>query len=130
MGKNYIVTPSPHIRTKDSVESIMRDVIIALIPVLITAIYFFKYRAAVIIIVSVISALLSEALVQKMRKEKTTIFDGSAIITGLLFAFVVSPKLLWWQAAIGASLSILIGKMVFGGLGCRMWNMCLYMSCK
>ena len=46
MGKNYIVTPSPHIRTKDSVESIMRDVIIALIPVLITAIYFFKYRAA------------------------------------------------------------------------------------
>lgn len=122
MEKNYIVTPSPHIRTKDSVESIMRDVIIALIPVLITAIYFFKYRAAVIIIVSVISALLSEALVQKMRKEKTTIFDGSAIITGLLFAFVVSPKLLWWQAAIGASLSILIGKMVFGGLGCNMFN--------
>lgn len=122
MGKNYIVTPSPHIRTKESVESIMRDVIIALVPALLAALYFFRLRAAVIIAVSVIAAVLSEAVVQKIRKQKTTIFDGSAIITGLLFAFVVSPMLTWWQAAIGASISILIGKMVFGGLGCNTFN--------
>lgn len=122
MGKKFVVTPSPHIRTKDTVESIMRDVIIALIPALIAAVYFFRLRAVMIIGVSLVAALLSEALVQKIRKQKTTIFDGSAVITGLLFSFCVSPMLTWWQAAVGASLSILIGKMVFGGLGCNVFN--------
>lgn len=122
MGKNFMVSPSPHIRTKDTVEGIMRDVVIALIPAIIASIYFFRLHAVILLTVSVVSAVLSEAIVQKLRGQKINFLEGSAIITGILFAFVVSPVLPWWQVVIGSSTSIIFGKAVFGGLGNNIFN--------
>ncbi len=120
--KKLFVSPSPHIRTKETVKNIMWDVVIALTPAMIASIYFFGMNAVSVISVSVLSAVVSEALVQKLMKRKVKISDGSAVITGILFALVVPPALPWWLTMIGSSVSIIIGKMVFGGLGHNVFN--------
>lgn len=120
--KKLFVSPSPHVRTKETVKNVMWDVVIALIPAMIASIYFFGMNAFSVLIVSVVSALVSEAIVQKLMKRKVKIKDGSALITGILFAFVVPPALPWWLTMIGSSVSIIIGKMVFGGLGHNVFN--------
>lgn len=122
MDKIFKLGPSPHIRSGETVNNIMRDVIFALIPSLIAAIYFFGVKALMVITVSIIAAVITEGICQKMMKSEIEIFDGSAVITGILFAFVVTPTLPLWMAAIGSSISILLGKMVFGGLGHNIFN--------
>jgi len=122
MDKIFKLGPSPHIRSGESVNSIMRDVIIAMIPAIIAAIYFFRVKGAMVIVVSVVAAVLTEALCQKAMKSEIEIKDGSAVITGILFAFVVTPTLPLWMTAIGSSISILLGKIVFGGLGHNIFN--------
>lgn len=122
MEKKYSLGPSPHIRTEEKVNRIMRDVIIALIPVAIAGIYFFGVRALSVIAVSVLTAVITEAVCQKIMNKKIEIMDGSAVITGLLFAFVVTPTLPLWMAVIGSFVSIFLGKMVFGGLGHNIFN--------
>ena len=122
MEKIFKLGPGPHIKTAETVNDVMRDVIIALMPALIAAIYFFKMKALLVVSISVISALISEAVCQKIMGKKIEISDGSAVVTGLLFAFVVTPVLPLWMAVIGASISIILGKMVFGGLGHNIFN--------
>lgn len=122
MDKIFKLGPSPHIRSGETVNNIMRDVIFALIPSLIAAIYFFGVKALMVITVSIIAAVITEGVCQKMMKMELEILDGSAVITGILFAFVVTPTLPLWMAAIGSSVSILLGKMVFGGLGHNIFN--------
>ena len=122
MDKIFKLGPSPHIRSGETVDKIMRDVIIALIPALIAAIYFFGVKALMVTIVSIVAAVITEGVCQKIMKSEIAIFDGSAVITGILFAFVVTPTLPLWMAAIGSSVSILLGKMVFGGLGHNIFN--------
>lgn len=122
MKKKLFVSPSPHIRTSETVENVMWDVVIALVPALIMAVVFFGLSAFIVISVSVLAALGAEALSQFIMKRDIEIIDGSAVITGILFAFVVPPALPWWMAAVGAAVSILFGKMVFGGLGQNVFN--------
>ena len=122
MKKNLLVSPSPHIRTDETVESIMWDVVIALIPAMLISIYFFRMQAISVLLVSVISAVVVEVLCQIVMQREIQIFDGSAVVTGLLFAFVVPPGMSWWVTMIGSGISILLGKMVFGGLGHNIFN--------
>ncbi|WP_392486277.1 RnfABCDGE type electron transport complex subunit D [Haloimpatiens sp. FM7315] len=111
------LSSSPHIRDNTTVHSIMRDVVIALIPATLAGIYFFKFRAALVILTSIISAMASEALWQKLTHQKVTIKDLSAVITGLLLAFNVPPTIPLWMVVIGNMFAIIIVKQLFGGIG-------------
>lgn len=122
MAKIFRMGPSPHIRTKETVETVMYDVIIALIPALIAATYFFGLRALVVTGVSVLSCMATEYVCQKLMKQEIQILDGSAIITGILYAFVIPPYISLVYVIIGAVVSIALGKMVFGGLGQNIFN--------
>jgi electron transport complex protein RnfD len=119
---NLVVSSSPHIRSEDTVQRIMLDVIIALLPATAASVYFFGFRALAIVIVSVIAAIAAEAIIQKIRKKPVTINDGSAVITGLLLALTLSPAMPLWMAAVGSVVAIGIGKQVYGGLGSNPFN--------
>ncbi|XTA53178.1 RnfABCDGE type electron transport complex subunit D [Fusobacterium sp. SB021] len=114
--------PSPHIRTAETVDKVMYDVIIALVPALLMAVYVFKTRALIVTAVSVIFCMLTELVFNKIRKVECTLHDGSAIVTGLLFAFVIPVGMSLQYVAIGAVVSIALGKMLFGGLGQNVFN--------
>lgn len=118
----YNMGPSPHIRTSETVDKVMLDVIIALIPALLMAIYVFKLRALIVTAVSVVCCMLTEFLFNKIRKKECTLHDKSAIVTGLLFAFVIPVGMSLPFVAIGAFVCIALGKMIFGGLGCNIFN--------
>ena len=117
------VSGSPHVHSGESVKRIMWDVNIALIPLLLTAILFFGFDALFVCLVSVASCLLFQWLIEKfLLKTKTSITDGSAIVTGLLLAFNLPSNLPLWIVVIGALVAIGIGKMSFGGLGKNPFN--------
>lgn len=119
---NLVVSASPHLKRSESVQTAMRDVVIALIPALIAALFFFGLAAAKVIITCVVVCVISEAIAQKIMKKEVTISDYSAVVTGLLLAFCLPPSLPMWIAAIGAAASIIIGKQLFGGLGNNPYN--------
>ena len=123
MLKKLIVSPSPHIHSGDSIEKNMYGVIIALVPAWLAALFYFGLGSLIVTAVSVISCVLFEFLIQKyLIKGKTTIFDGSAVLTGLLLAFNLPSNLPVWIIIIGALAAIGIGKMSFGGLGNNIFN--------
>ena len=119
---NLIVTVSPQIKSGESVTKTMYMVLIALLPAAAASIIFFGVKAIYMIVVSVATAVLLEALVQRLRKKPITITDGSAIITGILLAFNLSPAVPLWMVALGSAVAILIGKQAFGGLGHNIFN--------
>ncbi|MFH1379606.1 MAG: RnfABCDGE type electron transport complex subunit D [bacterium] len=122
MEKSFTVSIAPHVVAEKDTQSIMRDVYIALIPALAASIYFFGIRALLVTLVSVITCVSSEYICRKMMKRGITIFDGSAIVTGVLFAFCLPPAIPYWTVVIGASLSIVVGKEIFGGIGHNPFN--------
>jgi electron transport complex protein RnfD len=95
----------------------MIDVIIALIPAMIASIYFFGLNAFLLILVTVISCVLSEYIMNKTLKKSNTLNDMSAIVTGILLAFNLSAAVPLWMAAVGGMFAIIIVKGLFGGLG-------------
>jgi electron transport complex protein RnfD len=117
MDKKLIVSSTPHIRSKETVSSVMRDVIIALLPAAIMGIIFFGINAALLIIVSIVSAVVFEALFQKIAKKPVTVTDCSAVITGLLLAMNLPSTAPLWIPVVGAFVAIVLAKQVFGGLG-------------
>lgn len=122
MAKILKMGPSPHIRTKETVDDVMYDVIIALIPAMIAAWYFFGIRAVSVTAVSILTCMAAEYICQKVMKRDIEVFDGSAIITGILYAFVIPPYMSYAYVVVGAAVSIVLGKMVFGGLGHNIFN--------
>ena len=116
------VTSSPHIHSGYTISSAMRDVIFALLPAAFAAIYFFGEKALFVMIICVISAMLAEYICQKIMQRKISIQDGSAALTGLLLAFCLPPDLPFWMAALGSFFAIVVGKQIFGGLGCNVFN--------
>lgn len=121
--KQLYVAPSPHVHGKDTVEKNMYGVLIALIPAFICSVIFFGVSSLIVTLTSVIACVLFEYLIQKfLLKQKPTICDGSAILTGVLLAFNVPSNLPVWIIMIGALVAIGIGKMTFGGLGCNIFN--------
>lgn len=97
-------------------------VVISLLPAGIAGVIIFGLSALSVIILAVVSALVTEWILQISTKRKITIFDGSAVITGLLLAYNLPPKVPFWLPIIGAFFSIAIGKQIFGGLGQNIFN--------
>ena len=123
MNKLVTVAPSPHVFGEHSVRKIMLGVIISLIPALFCSVYYFGWGAIIVILVSVITCVITEFLIQKfLIKGDLTITDGSAVVTGLLLAFNLPGNLPIWIIIIGAVVSVGVGKMTFGGLGNNPFN--------
>ncbi len=122
MENNLMVSSTPHVRSKDTISSVMRDVVIALLPAAIMGIVYFGLKAALIMIVSVVSAVGFEALYQKATKQKVTVTDFSAVITGLLLAMNLPSTAPLWVPIVGAFFAIIIVKQLFGGLGQNFMN--------
>ena len=121
--KQLYVAPSPHVHGTDTVSKNMYGVLIALIPAFICSVIFFGVSSLIVTLTSVIACVLFEYLIQKfLLKQKPSICDGSAILTGVLLAFNVPSNLPIWIIIIGALVAIGIGKMSFGGLGSNIFN--------
>lgn len=119
-----IVSLSPHVHGGDSVKKNMYGVLIALLPAFLVSLYFFGVGALIVTLTSVLACVFFEWAIGKfiMKKETTTVCDGSAIITGVLLAFNLPSNLPVWIIIIGALFAIGVGKMSFGGLGCNPFN--------
>lgn len=117
-----LVSSSPHIRSNETVQRIMLDVVIALTPAMIGSVYFFGLNALKLILISVASSVLFEALIQKLFKKPITITDFSAAITGILIAFNLPASAPWWLPVIGSAFAIIVVKQLFGGLGANFMN--------
>ncbi len=111
------VSSSPHLRDESNTKRIMLDVIIALIPALLVSIYFFGFRSLVVVAITVGFCVLFEYIARKLMKRDNTIFDLSAIVTGILLAYNLPPTIPLWVCAIGAFIAIGVVKQMFGGLG-------------
>ncbi|MBR4934401.1 MAG: RnfABCDGE type electron transport complex subunit D [Anaerotignum sp.] len=114
---NFVVSGTPHVRSKESIQSIMRDVIIALVPATAAGIYYFGMNALVLVIAAIVSAVAFEALCQKVMKKPVTVSDLSAVVTGLLLAMNLPAAAPVWVAVVGSAFAIIFGKQLFGGLG-------------
>ena len=120
---NYTISGSPHVHSTENTKKIMYRVILALVPALLVAIYYFGWYALRLTIVTVAACMLTEWLIQKfLIKGPLTINDGSAAVTGLLLAFNVPANLPIWMAIVGSVVAIGIGKMPYGGLGKNPFN--------
>jgi Na+-translocating ferredoxin:NAD+ oxidoreductase subunit D len=117
------VSGSPHFHTDQSVSKIMYGVVFSLLPAMLVSFYFFGLAAILVTLTAVVSCMAFEYLIQKyLIKGPLTIFDGSAIITGVLLAFNVPANLPLGIVVIGSAVAIGIGKMTFGGLGKNPFN--------
>lgn len=122
MKELLIVSASPHITAKKKTKIAMRIVIGALVPALVYATYLFGVRVLLITMLSILSAVGCEALMQKMLGRRVTITDGSAFLTGLLLAFNLPPGVPWWIPVAGSGFAIVFAKQLFGGLGYNFIN--------
>lgn len=122
MAKMLKMGPSPHVRTNETVDKVMYDVIIALLPALLMAVYVFGIQALTTTLIAVGTCMATEGIMQKIMGKDIDVKDGSAIITGILFAFVVPVTMAYWIVIIGSAISIILGKMLFGGLGHNIFN--------
>lgn len=113
---------APHIRTKKTTQSVMLDVIIALLPSIFVATYFFGLRVLFLTLVTVSASVLSEYVIQKSFKKKIRVRDLSAIVTGMLIAMNLPARFPFWMAIIGAIFAIVVVKEIFGGIGQNFMN--------
>lgn len=129
MNDKYVVGPSPHIRSPRTVNYIMWDVVVALVPVMIASIIFYGMASVYILLLSTFTALFCEAIVlHKSISIRKFLGDGSAAVTGILLGLSLPPfiwfevRSYWWAPILGSAVAILIGKHVFGGLGKNPFN--------
>ena len=129
MSEQYNISASPHIRSKVTTGSIMGYVILALLPATAFGIYRFGLSALMVVAITTASAVLTEYLYQKLMKQKVTISDCSAALTGLLLALNLPAEAPWWMCILGSVFAILIVKQIFGGLGQNFMNPALAARC-
>lgn len=119
---NLQVASSPHIRSTDTVQRRMLDVIIALVPAIVAAVIIFGVNALILIVAAVVTSVVTEFLVEKALKRKITISDFSAVITGILIAFNVPSTMPIWMVVVASVFAIAIVKQIFGGIGKNFLN--------
>jgi Na+-translocating ferredoxin:NAD+ oxidoreductase subunit D len=123
MQRKLVVSSSPHLRNENvSTRRLMLDVIIALLPTAVASVWFFGGAALNLLLVAVITSVAAEYFYQKLTKQKTTVSDLSAVVTGLLLAFNLPASAPWWVAAIGSVIAIVLVKQMFGGIGQNFMN--------
>lgn len=121
--EKLLVSPSPHIHASVSTKSLMRDVVLALLPAAIVSIVFYGIGEIVVLGTSVISCLVLEYLITKyLLKKECSVGDWSAVVTGLLLALNLPASTPWWVVFAGAVVAIGVAKMTFGGLGQNVFN--------
>ena len=116
------VSLSPHIKSGESVEKIMWTVVACLLPPLILSIFIFGLQTLIITAVSVGSCVAVEAISQKLLHRPVTIRDGSAVITGLLMAYIIPPGVPYWIPILGAVMAVYVAKHLLGGIGFNIFN--------
>lgn len=123
MANKLIVAPAPHVQSAQSTASIMRDVIVALMPALVVSTVVFGMDVLRVVALSVAACVAFEYLIQRfLVRGPLTVSNGSAAVTGVLLAFNLPASIPWWIVVIGAFVAIAIGKMTFGGLGKNPFN--------
>ncbi|MDO8526612.1 MAG: RnfABCDGE type electron transport complex subunit D [Deltaproteobacteria bacterium] len=124
MNKNpsLILSPGPHLQSGITTGQIMWWVNISLVPIFIWAIYLYGWRVLLLTMSGVVGAALGEWLVCRLRKQKQTLQDGSAVLTGLLLVGTLSPGMPIWMPSAGGFFGIVFAKMLFGGLGFNVFN--------
>ncbi|MFH1128991.1 MAG: RnfABCDGE type electron transport complex subunit D [Candidatus Omnitrophota bacterium] len=122
MDNKYLVSVSPHIHKGETISRIMWLVVISLIPTGLAGVFIFGRNALWVVALSIISAVITEGILQFFTKRKVSILDGSAVITGLLLAYNLPPEVPFWLPVVGTCFSIAIGKLIFGGLGQNIFN--------
>ena len=116
------ISSSPHVHSKTTTQTIMRDVLIALAPAMVMSVAFFGFRALTVTLVSVLACWFFEKLYCKLMKVDDKTYDLSACVTGVLLAFVCPVTIPYWTIILGAAFAILLVKMLFGGLGRNIVN--------
>ena len=114
---NLRVSAGPHFVSRESTQTLMLDVIIALVPTTAAGIYLFGVHTALMLAVSVISAVLSEFVWQKLAKKPVRVSDLSAVVTGLILGLNMPPEAPLWLPAVGSLIAIVLVKQLFGGIG-------------
>ncbi len=116
------ISSSPHAHSPVTTQTIMRDVLIALVPALLGSIYFFGFRALLLTLVSAAACVFFEWGFCKIRKLHCKTYDLSAVVTGVLLAFVCPVTIPYWTIILGDFFAIVLVKMLFGGLGKNIVN--------
>lgn len=129
MEHKFVVSSSPHIHQKQTISSIMIDVIVALIPAMLAGIFFFGVRAAIVILTSILSCVLSEYIYEKALKKPITISDYSAVVTGLILGLNLPATIPLWMVVIGSVFAIVLVKQLYGGIGKNFVNPALTARC-
>lgn len=122
MSGKLSVTFSPHLQAKDTIASLSYTTMAALAPAVLVGFYYYGIRAVFIVALSVVSAVISEAAMQRVMGREVTTNDGTAALTGLLLAVLLPVGTPWWAVIIGAAMAIFLGKQLFGGLGGNPFN--------
>ena len=122
MERLLVVSSSPHIHSPLDTQKVMGWVLAALAPAGLAGVYFFGFRAAIVMAVCVVSCVLFEYLWEKALKKPSTVNDLSAAVTGLLLAYNLPPTIPFWMAVLGSLFSMIVVKHLFGGLGCNIVN--------
>ena len=122
MGELLHVSSSPHIRSKVTTDYLMKMVIVALMPATVAGVCFFGWKALLLVCLSVATCVATEGIYETLMHKPLTIWDGSAVITGLLLGLNLPASAPWWIPVIGGVFAILIVKQLFGGLGCNFAN--------
>ena len=125
----YNVSANPHVRDKASTQSIMRDVIIALLPATVFGFWNFGVKAIINTVICILVCVLCEYAWQKLMHKKVTVSDLSAALTGFLLALNLPPEAPFWLPVIGGAFAIIVVKQVFGGLGQNFMNPALGARC-
>lgn len=121
-NKSLIISVSPHVKDEITTSKIMLYVVLALLPLTILSIYFYKLYAVKVLFFSITSAVATEYLYQKYMKLSFTLNNLSAVVTGLLLALTLPPLVPWWIPFIGGVVAIGLAKQIFGGLGYNVFN--------
>lgn len=122
-----IVTAPPHLTSADTVRRAMIDVLIALLPVTLTSIYFYRLNAVFLIVVCMITAVITDVMARRLMGKPPTVNDFSALVTGLMVALCFSPtSAAWWTAIAATVLGIAVAKELMGGLGFNRFNPALF----
>jgi Na+-translocating ferredoxin:NAD+ oxidoreductase subunit D len=122
MAVTFVVSASPHVRTPDTMPRTMWLVVISLLPAAAASAFIFGWRSLAVIGVSVAAAVITEALSQLVFKRDLSLYDGSAVVTGLLLAFTLPSTTPLWITALGAFVAVFLVKQLFGGLGFNIFN--------
>ena len=122
LSKTLNISTSPHLAKGIGTDDIMKNVVYALLPVAVFAIYSFGLNALLVLLASTASCVFTEHLLCKLSKKESTVSDWSAVITGLLLGLTLPPSFPIWMTLMGGIFSISLGKFIFGGLGYNAFN--------